>query len=55
MTVLSRAGDQVPVMPLKEVVGKAVRVTPEHIGATTVNVGVTLVLTTMVKVIVVAH
>ncbi|AWA29421.1 hypothetical protein HYN48_04590 [Flavobacterium magnum] len=34
------AGDQVPVIPLFEVVGSAASVAPEQIGATTVNVGV---------------
>ena len=42
-------------MPLLEVVGNGVNVAPEHIGAIAVNVGVTLVLTVMVKVVVVAH
>ena len=42
-------------MPLLEVVGKAVKVAPEHIGATAVNVGAILGLTVMVKVAVVAH
>ena len=50
-----RAGDQVPVMPLEELVGKADKVAPEHIGATAVNVGVTTGLTVMVNVAVVAH
>ena len=49
------AGAQVPVMPLLEVVGNALRVAPEQIGATAVNVGVTPVLTVIVKVVVVAH
>ena len=49
------AGDQVPVMPLVDVVGKAVNVAPEQIGATAVNVGVIFGLTVMVKVVVVAH
>ena len=44
-----------PVIPLLEVVGKAVKVTPEHIGATAVNVGVTFGLTVIVNVAVVAH
>jgi len=52
---LSKAGVQVPVIPLFEVVGRAVRVAPEQIGATAVNVGVILGLTVMVKVVVVAH
>ena len=55
MAVLSGAGAQVPVMPLLEVVGNAASVAPEHIGATAVNVGVTLVLTVIVNVAVVAH
>ena len=42
-------------MPLLDVVGKAVRVAPEHIGATAVNVGVTFGLTVIVNVVVVAH
>ena len=42
-------------MPLLEVVGSAVRVAPEQIGATAVNVGVVLVLTVIVNVVVVAH
>jgi Flp pilus assembly pilin Flp len=42
-------------MPLLDVVGKAVSVAPEHIGATAVNVGVIFGLTTIVNVAVVAH
>jgi len=53
--VLSNAGAQVPVIPLLEVVGSGASVTPEHIGATAVNVGVTFGLTVMVKVAVIAH
>ncbi len=48
-------GDHVPVIPLFEVVGKAAKVAPEHIGTTAVKVGVTCGLTVMVKVVVVAH
>ena len=55
MAVLSKAGDQVPVIPLLEVVGRAVRVAPEQIGATALNVGVIFGLTTIVNVVVVAH
>ena len=55
MAVLLRAGAHEPVMPLLEVVGSGVNVAPEHIGATGVKVGVTLVLTVMVNVVVVAH
>ena len=49
------AGDQVPVMPLFEVVGRAVSVPPEQMGATAVKVGVTFGFTTIVNVVVVAH
>ena len=53
--VLSKAGDHVPVMPLFEVVGNGARVAPEQIGATAVNAGVILELTTIVMVAVDAH
>ena len=49
------AGAQVPVIPLLEVVGSAVSVAPEQIGATVVNAGVMFGLTVIVKVAVVAH
>ena len=55
VAILSRAGAQVPVMPLVDVVGNAVSVAPEHIGATAVNVGVIFGLTVIVNVAVVAH
>ena len=42
-------------MPLFEVVGSADKDVPEHIGATAVKVGVTLGLTVIVNVAVVAH
>ena len=42
-------------MPLFEVVGSGVKVVPEQIGATAVNVGVMLELTTIVNVVVIAH
>ena len=41
MTKLFSAGDQVPAIPLVEVVGKAINVVPEQMGAICVNVGVT--------------
>ena len=50
-----KAGAHVPVMPLLEVVGNALRVAPEHIGATALNVGVMFELTVIVSVVVVAH
>src|SRR6478735_1082402 len=55
VVVLSKAGAQVPVMPLVEVVGSGVKVAPAQIGATAVNVGVTFGLTVIVIVAVVAH
>ena len=42
-------------MPSLDVVGNAASVAPEQIGATALNVGVTLGLTVMVNVVVVAH
>ena len=55
VVVLSKAGDQVPVIPLFDVVGNAVSVVPAQIGATAVNVGVMFGLTVIVSVVVVAH
>ena len=55
VAVLFRAGDHEPVIPLSDVVGKAVSVAPEQIGATALNVGVIFGLTVMVSVVVVAH
>ena len=49
------AGAHVPEIPLFDVVGNAVKVAPEQMGATAVKVGVTCGLTVMVKVVVVAH
>ena len=48
-------GDQLPVIPLSDVVGNADNVPPEQIGATALNVGVTLLLTVIVSEVVVAH
>ena len=55
VAVLSKAGAHVPVIPLLEVVGNGDKVAPEHIGATAVNVGITVGLTVIVIVAVVAH
>ena len=55
VAVLFNAGAHVPVIPLVEVVGNAVNVAPEQISATAVNVGVTVALTVIVNVVVVAH
>ena len=53
--MLFSAGAQVPVMPLLDVVGSAVSVTPEQMGATGLKIGVIFGLTVIVKVVVVAH
>ena len=50
-----KAGDQVPVMLLMDVVGNAARGSPEQIAATGLKVGVVPVLTVMVNVVVEAH
>ncbi len=55
VAALFKAGDQVPLIPLVDVVGNADRVAPAHIGATAAKVGITLGLTVIVKVVVVAH
>lgn len=55
VAVLLSAGLHAPVIPLLDVVGSADSVAPEHIAATGVNVGVTVGLTTIVSVAVVAH
>jgi hypothetical protein len=47
---LFSAGTQVPVYPLLEVVGNAVKLLPEQIGATAAKVGAIVGLTVMVKV-----
>ena len=54
MAVLFKAGDQVPVKPSLDVVGRAT-VAPEHIGATAGNVGVVFWFTVTVNVAVFAH
>ena len=54
VVVLSNAGDQVPVMLLFDVVGRAFKVAPAQIEATCVNVGVTIGLTTIVMLLDVA-
>jgi hypothetical protein len=55
VVVLFKAGDQVPVMALVEVVGSAFKVSPEQIGPTGAKLGVTFGFTVIVKVLVVAH
>ena len=52
---MSKAGDQVPVIPLFDIVGNADKLTPEQIAATCVKVGVVFDVTVIVMVAVVAH
>ena len=49
------AGDQLPEMPFRDVVGKGFNTEPEQIAATGLNAGVTLGFTFIVSVAVVAH
>ena len=57
VAVLLTTGDHVPVIAgvFVELVGKTGAVSPEHIGATAVNVGVINGLTVIVKVVVPEH
>ena len=55
VAVLFKAGAQVPVIPLLEVVGNGVNEVPEQIVATGLKVGVTLGVTVIVIVVIVAH
>ena len=55
VAVLLIAGDQVPVIPLVEVVGNAEIVAPEQYGPTAANVGVTFGVIVIVIVCVKAH
>jgi hypothetical protein len=55
VAVLLIAGDQVPVIPLVDVVGNAANVAPEQIASTCVNVGITTGLTVIVIVAEEAH
>jgi len=55
VAVLFNDGTQVPVIPLREVVGNGDNADPEQIAGTEAKVGVTLGLTVMVRVAVVVH
>ena len=55
VAVLFKAGDHVPLMPFVEVVGNGFKTSPLQIGATWLNVGVTLALTVTVIVVELAH
>ena len=55
VVVLFNAGLQEPLIPLREAIGKAFKISPEQIGATLVKVGVILGVTVIVNVVVFAH
>jgi len=55
VVVLLTEGDQLPVMPLVEVVGNAGTLAPLQYGPTAANVGVTLGVIVIVSCVVVAH
>ena len=55
VAVLFNAGDHVPVIPLREVVGKTESVAPEQIGPTGLKVGATLALTVIDIDVEIAH
>jgi len=55
VAALSKAGDQVPVMPLVDVVGKGANATPEQIAEMELKVGVMFGVIVIVNVVVVAH
>ena len=55
VVVLFIAGDQLPFIPLVEVVGSGLSTSPLQIGATALKVGVVLLLTVIVTVVELAH
>ena len=55
MVVLFNAGDQVPVILFRDVVGNGGNISPAQIGPTGLNAGVIAELTVIVIVAVVAH
>ncbi len=55
VVLLIVAGDQVPLIPLVETVGKDSKASPEQIGPTGAKVGTTFGFTVIVKVVEVAH
>lgn len=55
VAVLFSAGDHVPVIPFRDVVGNAANVPPEQIAATGAKAGVTFGVIVIVNVTVVAH
>lgn len=55
MAVLFKAGDQVPEIPLLEVMGKGLSAVPAQTAVTGLKVGMVLGFTVMVRLAVVAH
>lgn len=55
MAVLFIAGDQVPVTPLVDVVGKGAKDVPAQIGGTAVKAGMIIGFTVITKFFTVAH
>ena len=55
VALLSKAGDQVPVIPLLDVVGSGAKAVPVQIGLTAVKVGVVNGFTVIIRVAVVAQ
>jgi hypothetical protein len=55
VVVLFNAGDHVPEIPFKDVVGNGDKGSPAQMAGTSVNTGIRLGFTTMVMVAVVAH
>ena len=49
------AGNHTPVMPLVDVAGSGLKVSPLQMGATALNVGVVGLFTVIVRFVVVAH
>ena len=55
VVLLLSAGDHVPAILFRDVVGSGAKTVPAQMGATPLNAGVMLELTVMVNVVVVAH
>ena len=51
VAVLFKAGDHVPVIPLRELVGNGDKISPEHIELTGLKVGILLGFTEIVPVV----
>ena len=51
VAVLFKAGDHVPIIPLRELVGNGDKISSEHIGFTGLKVGILLGFTEIVPVV----